>query len=151
RSLLFASCLLLIIITLQQTLYSSLFPYTTLFRSIVEEPGSADLTALLEAVEGDGRGVEGLRGRDARGPCSDDADLRQGGIRIDGSGDCRCATALSNYVSHATQYCIENLNFHYNEVVDSVPPLNPTPHRWHGTLRAERDSARRTRLLEAAL
>ena len=54
-------------------------------------------------------------------------------------------------MSHATEYCIENLNFHYNEVVDSVPSLNPTPHRWHGTLRAERDSARRTRLLEAAL
>src|SRR5699024_1626438 len=118
---------------------------------IVEEPGSADLAALLEAVEGNGRGVEGLRGRDARGPCTDDADLRQGGIRIDGSGDCRCATALSNHVSHATQYRIENLNFHYTEVVDSVPSRKPTSHRWHGTLRAERDSARRTRLLEAAL
>jgi AcrR family transcriptional regulator len=36
-------------------------------------------------------------------------------------------------------------------VVDSVPSRKPTSHRWHGTLRAERDSARRTRLLEAAL
>ncbi|UVI36820.1 TetR/AcrR family transcriptional regulator [Brevibacterium spongiae] len=32
------------------------------------------------------------------------------------------------------------------------PPAQPTPpRRWHGTLRAERDSARRERLLEAAL
>ncbi|WP_209325685.1 TetR/AcrR family transcriptional regulator [Brevibacterium renqingii] len=35
--------------------------------------------------------------------------------------------------------------------MDSVPPLKTSSRRWHGTLRAERDSARRERLLDAAL
>lgn len=43
------------------------------------------------------------------------------------------------------------MNFHYNGRMDSPPAQPSPPRRWHGTLRSERDSARRTRLLDAAL
>ena len=69
---------------------------------VVEEPRAPDFAALLEAVERDGRGVEGLRGGDPRGSRPDDAHTGQRVVRRDGRGHLRGSMSLSDAVRHVT-------------------------------------------------